>query len=240
MTSKRSAADKAPSETNENSSSASKRRILLVDDHPMTRAGLVGNINRQLDLVVCGEAGNPAEAIGLLSSLKPDLMMTGMCMSGRSGIEFIKDVHVVAAKLPILVFSLQDELLYAERAIRAGARAYLMKDATVAKTLEVIRLVLDGQVYVSPRISAQLFSAMTGRQSSNSASPIRKLSDREFEVFRLLGSGKSTREAAMALHLSPKTVDAHRGSIKRKLQIKDAGSLVRHAVRWVETQSVEQ
>lgn len=135
---------------------------------------------------------------------------------------------------------MHDEALYAERVLRVGARAYLMKDVGVAKLLEVIRLVLDGQVYVNPQISARLFSSISGRRPSSSASPIAKLSDREFEVFRLLGSGKSTREAAAALHLSPKTVDVHRGRIKEKLQLKDASSLLRHAVRWVETQLVRR
>ncbi len=217
---------------------ATKRRILLVDDHPMTRAGLAFNINRQPDLMVCGEANNPAEAMSLLSSLKPDLMVTDMTMPGRSGIEFIKDVHTMRPELLILVVSMHDESLYAERVLRVGARGYLMKDVGVSKMLDIIRLVLDGQLSVSPQISERLFSAITGRQSRDSESPIAKLSDREFEVFRLLGSGKSTREAAAALHLSTKTVDVHRGRIKQKLQLKDAGSLVRHAVRWVETQSV--
>jgi DNA-binding NarL/FixJ family response regulator len=216
---------------------ATKRRILLVDDHPMTREGLAANVSRQTDLEVCGEAGNPAEAMSALARLKPDLMVTDMTMPGRSGIEFIKDAHSLLPDLPILVLSMHDEMLYAERALRAGARAYLMKDAGSAKVLEVIRLVLSGQSYVSAQMSARLLDAITGRRPRGSTSPIEKLSDREFEVFRLLGSGKSTKEVAEALHLSPKTVDVHRGRIKEKLQLKDATSLLHHAVRWVETQA---
>lgn len=216
-----------------------KRRILLVDDHPMTREGLAANINRQADLEVCGEASNPAEAITTLSSLKPDLMVTDITMPGRSGIEFLKDAHALMPELPMLVLSMHDEMLYAERALRAGARGYLMKDAGSAKLLEVIRLILSGQSYVSPQMSARLLDALTGRRPRGSASPIEKLSDREFEVFRLLGSGKSTKEVAQALHLSPKTVDVHRGRIKEKLQLKDAASLLHHAVRWVETQAAQ-
>jgi DNA-binding NarL/FixJ family response regulator len=216
---------------------ATKRRILLVDDHPMTREGLAANINRQVDLEVCCEASNPAEAMSLLSKLEPDLMVTDMTMPGRSGIEFIKDIHAMLPELPILVLSMHDEMLYAERALRAGARGYLMKDAGSAKLLEVIRLILSGQSYVSPQMSARLLDAVTGRRPRGSTSPIEKLSDREFEVFRLLGSGKNTKEVAQALNLSPKTVDVHRGRIKEKLQLKDATSLLHHAVRWVETQA---
>jgi DNA-binding NarL/FixJ family response regulator len=219
------------------SAQATKRRILLVDDHPMTREGLAANINRQGDLEVCCEASNPAEAMSALSKLKPDLLVTDMSMPGRSGIEFIKDIHAMLPELPILVLSMHDEMLYAERALRAGARGYLMKDAGSAKLLEVIRLILSGQSYVSPQMSARLLDAVTGRRPRGSTSPIEKLSDREFEVFRLLGSGKNTKEVAQALNLSPKTVDVHRGRIKEKLQLKDATSLLHHAVRWVETQA---
>jgi DNA-binding NarL/FixJ family response regulator len=214
-----------------------KRRILLVDDHPMTREGLAAIINRQPDLEVCGEASNPAEAISALSKLKPDLIVTDMTMPGRSGIEFIKDVHAMLPHLMLLVLSMHDEMLYAERALRAGAQGYLMKDAGSAKVLEVIRLILGGQSYVSAAMSARLLDAVTGRRPRGSTSPIEKLSDREFEVFRLLGCGKSTKEVAKALNLSPKTVDVHRSRIKEKLQIKDATSLLHHAVRWVETEA---
>lgn len=217
-----------------------KRRILLVDDHPMTREGLTAIINRQADLEVCCEASNPAEAMSELSKSKPDLMVTDMSMPGRSGIEFLKDVHAMLPGLPILVLSMHDEMLYAERVLRAGAHGYLMKDAGSTKVLEVIRLVLSGQSYVSPKMSARLLDAMTGRRPRGSTSPIEKLSDREFEVFELLGGGKSTKEVAQALNLSPKTVDVHRGRIKEKLQLKDATSLVHHAVCWVETQAAQR
>ena len=216
-----------------------KRLVLLVDDHPMTREGLASIINRQADLEVCCEASNPAEAMSAMSKLKPDLMLTDMTMPGRSGIEFLKDVHALMPELPMLVLSMHDEMLYAERALRAGARGYLMKDAGSAKVLEVIRLVLSGQSYVSPQMSARLLDAMTGRRPRGSTSPIEKLSDREFEVFQLLGAGKSTKEVAEALNLSPKTVDVHRGRIKEKLQLKDAPSLIHYAVRWVETQAAQ-
>jgi DNA-binding NarL/FixJ family response regulator len=228
-------ADKKPGPSR--AAEAAKRRIFLVDDHPMTREGLAANINRQADLEVCGEASDPAEAMTALSSLRPDLMVTDMTMPGRSGVEFIKDIHAIRPELPILVLSMHDEMLFAERALRAGAQGYLMKDAGSARVLEAIRLVLSGKSYVSQQMSARLLDAVTGRRPRGSTSPIEKLSDREFEVFRMLGSGKSTKEVAEALHLSPKTVDVHRGRIKRKLQLKAASSLIHHAVRWVETQS---
>ncbi len=213
-----------------------KRRILLVDDHPLTREGLATNINRQADLEVCCEASHPADAVSALPKCQADLMVTDMTMPGRSGVEFIKDVHSLMPELPILVLSMHDEMLYAERTLRAGARGYLMKDAGSGKVLEAIRHVLSGQVYVSPRISAKILDTMSGRKPRGSSSPIEKLSDREFEVFQLVGEGKSTREIAKQLSLSPKTVDVHRSHIKEKLELKDATSLVRHAVRWVETQ----
>ena len=174
-----------------------------------------------------------------LAKFTPDLIVTDMTMPGRSGVEFVKDLHATRPDLPILVLSMHDEMLHAERVLRAGARGYLMKDAGSAKVLEVIRLVLSGQSYVSQQMSARLLDAVTGRRPRGSTSPIEKLSDREFEVFRMLGSGKSTKEVAEALHLSPKTVDVHRGRIKQKLQLKDAASLIHHAVRWVETQAAQ-
>ena len=213
-----------------------KRRVFVVDDHPMTREGLSAIISRQVDLELCGQASNAAEALAELSRLAPDLMVTDMTMPGRSGLEFIKDVAAMMPGLPMLVLSMHDEMLYAERALRAGARGYVMKDAGAAKLLEAIRLVLNGDTYVSPQMSARILDAFTGKRPRGSTSPIEKLSDREFEVFQLLGNGKSTKEVAQALNLSPKTVDVHRSHIKEKLQLKDAASLIHHAVRWVETQ----
>jgi DNA-binding NarL/FixJ family response regulator len=213
-----------------------RRRLLLVDDHPMMRAGLAQLINKQADLEVGGEAGNPAEALQEIGRVRPDLVVTDITMPGRGGVEFIKDALAVHAGLPILVVSMHDELIYAERALRAGARGYVMKEAGAEKLLQAIRKVLTGEVYVSERTSANLLDSLTGRRPRGSNSPIEKLSDREFEVFQLIGQGKSTRDVAQELHLSPKTVDVHRGRIKEKLGVKDATSLVRHAVRWVETQ----
>ena len=227
---------KSPSATSAAPNHAARKKILLVDDHPMMRAGLSGLINKQPDLIVSAEAGSPSEVIELLSQALPDLLVTDMTMPGRSGVEFIKDVVAAHPSLPILVLSMHDEMIHGERVLRAGARGYLMKEAGAEKLLIAIRQVLSGAVYVSPAMSAKLLDNMSGRRPRGSTSPIEKLSDREFEVFQLVGLGKCTREIADQLHLSPKTVDVHRGHIKEKLDLKDATSLVRHAVRWVETQ----
>ena len=214
---------------------SSRKRILLVDDHPMMRAGLAQLINKQPDLEVCGEAGNPSEAFNELSRFQPDLILADITMPGRSGIEFIKDLLASYPKLRILVVSMHDEMIYAERALRAGARGYIMKEAGGESLLAAIRDVLSEKVYVSSKTSAKILNAMTGQKPRGSSSPIEKLSDREFEIFQLIGQGKSTRDIAEQLHLSPKTVDVHRSHIKEKLELTDVTSLVRHAVRWVET-----
>jgi len=213
-----------------------KKRILVVDDHPMTRAGLVYLLDKQADVEVCGEAGNPAEALAHIPRLKPDLLMTDITMPGRSGIEFIKDVRAVHPELPILVVSMHDETVYAERVLRAGARGYVMKEVGGEILLQALRQVLDGNVYVSPRMSAQLLDSLAGARPRDSDSPIKKLTDREFEVFQLIGQGRSTRDIAKQLHLSSKTVDVHRGHIKEKLALLDSTSLIRFAVRWVESE----
>jgi DNA-binding NarL/FixJ family response regulator len=214
-----------------------RRKVLLVDDHPMMRAGLAQLIRLQPDLEVCCEASDPAEALREIPRCKPDLLVTDMTMPGRSGVEFVKDVQALHPHLPILVVSMHDEFIYAERVLRAGARGYLMKEAGGEKLLAAIRQVLAGQTYVSERMAAALVGSITGRKPRGSSSPIQQLTDREFEVFQLIGQGKSTHAIAKQLGLSSKTVDVHRGHIKEKLDLQDVTALVRHAVRWVETQA---
>jgi DNA-binding NarL/FixJ family response regulator len=213
---------------------AALKTILIVDDHPMTRAGMAQLLNKQTDMKVCGEMGSPQEALGEIAKASPDLLLTDMTMPGRSGIEFIKDVLALYPEVPILVVSMHDEVIYAERALRAGARGYIMKEAGGEELLAAIRRVISGKVYVSEQMSARILDKLSGRKPRGSHSPIEKLSDREFEVFQMIGQGKSTRDIAKQLHLSPKTVDVHRGHIKEKLELKDVTSLVRHAVRWIE------
>jgi DNA-binding NarL/FixJ family response regulator len=214
-----------------------RRRILVADDHPLMRAGLAQLINRQADMVVCAEAGNPSEVFGLLPKSLPHLVLTDLTMPGRAGIEFIKDLGAMHPELLILVISMHDETVYAERCLRAGARGYIMKESGSENLLGALRRVLEGQIYVSPGMSARILKNLTVKKPRGSDSPIQALSDREFEVFQLVGQGKSTREIAAQLHLSPKTVDVHRTHIREKLDLKDATALVRHAVRWLETQS---
>jgi DNA-binding NarL/FixJ family response regulator len=216
--------------------STARKKILLVDDHPMMRVGVTTLIKGEADLTVCCQASQAEEALNEIPKCSPDLVITDITMPGRGGLEFIKDVKSLYPDLPVLVVSMHDEMLHAERALRAGARGYLMKEAGGQKMLEAIRKVLDGQVYVSEKMSARILDNVSGWKPRGSSSPIEKLSDREFEVFQLIGQGKSTREIAKQLNLSPKTVEVHRGHIKKKLDLKDATSLVRHAVRWVETQ----
>jgi DNA-binding NarL/FixJ family response regulator len=216
-----------------------RRKILLVDDHPMMRMGVTTLINGEADLTVCCQASNAEQALGEIPKCSPDLVITDMTMPGRGGLEFIKDVKGLYPDLPVLVVSMHDEMLHAERALRAGARGYLMKEAGGEKMLEAIRKVLEGQVYVSESMSVRILENLSGRKPRGSASPIEQLSDREFEVFQLIGQGKSTREIAKELNLSPKTVEVHRSHIKEKLELKDATALVRHAIRWVETQKAE-
>jgi DNA-binding NarL/FixJ family response regulator len=218
------------------SPAAAKKKILVVDDHPFMRAGMTQLIDRQPDLQVCGEAGNSADAMREVARCHPDLVLTDLTMPGRGGLEFIKDLQAMAAGVPVLVMSMHDEAIYAERVLRAGGRGYIMKEAGGENLLAAVRQVLRGEVYVSPRMAARLLEMFSGRKPRGSSSPIEKLSDREFEVFQLIGQGNSTRDIAARLNLSPKTVDVHRGHIKEKLELKDTTALVRHAVRWVETQ----
>ncbi|MBX3738804.1 MAG: response regulator transcription factor [Candidatus Didemnitutus sp.] len=218
-------------------SATERKRILVVDDHPFMRAGLGALIDRQTDMMVAGEAGNPAEALQAMPRARPDLVLSDITMPGRSGAEFIKDLHALHPGLPVLVISMHDELVYAERMLRAGARGYIMKEAGGEALLAALRQVLRGEIYVSQRLSARLLENLHGGQPRQSSSPIAKLTDREFEVFQLIGQGKSTHEIAAQLHLSTKTVDVHRANIKGKLGINDGTALVRHAVRWVETQA---
>jgi DNA-binding NarL/FixJ family response regulator len=208
-------------------------RVLVVDDHPMTRAGLVHLINHQPNLDVCGEAENAAQALNALDACKPDLILADITLPGKSGLELIKDIRALRPGLPILVISMHDESLYAERVLRAGARGYITKHEGGEKLMEAIRHVLSGQIYVSERMSAHILEIFSGSQPDPERSSIRQLSDREFEVFELIGEGLSAREIAERLHLSAKTVDAHRAKIKEKLHVKTASELISYAARWM-------
>lgn len=212
-------------------------RILIVDDHPVMRMGLAQLINSKADLEVCGEAGTAKEGLQQIEALSPDLVILDLSLPDGHGLEVLKDVGVLYPDLRVLVLSSNDESIYAERALKAGARGYIMKEAAAAHLVEAIHTIARGQVYVSEQISQLIVETFTGRKKrGNGGSPIEKLTDREFEVFQLIGEGKGSREIANQLGVSVRTIDAHRAHIKEKLGIKDANALVRQAVRWVETQ----
>jgi len=219
---------------------AKKTRILIVDDHPMTRAGLVHLINHQPEMVVDGEAENAAQALDLLASKRPDLMLIDITLPGKSGLELVKDVKAMHPDLPMLVLSMHDESLYADRVLRAGARGYITKHEGGDKLMGAIRHVLSGRIYVSESMSAHILEIFSGGQTGIDRSSIQKLSDREFEVFEALGEGLSSHEIAKKLHLSTKTVDAHRANIKTKLKINTTAELISFSARWAATQSKQQ
>ena len=211
------------------------KRVMIVDDHPMMRQGLAQLINNESDLKVCAEADTAGQALNLVLSQKLDLILLDISLPDKSGLELIKDILTQKPELPVLVVSMHDEMLYAERVLRAGARGYLMKQEGGRKMMEAIRQVLAGKVYVSEKIAVQILEAFSGRRAE-AASPIERLSDREFEVFQLIGQGRTTREIATHLRLSVKTVEVHRANIKLKLKLKTATDLVRYAVRWTEVE----
>ncbi|MBM3875723.1 MAG: response regulator transcription factor [Verrucomicrobia bacterium] len=213
-----------------------RKRILVVDDHPIMREGLAQLINHEPDLSVCGEAESSEQAVSAVEKLRPDLVLADITLPGKSGVELIKDLQALRPGLAVLVLSMHDESLYAERVLRAGGRGYIMKQEGGRKLMEAIRHVLGGQVYVSARMSARILELFSGQPAESERSPLAKLTDREFEVYQLIGAGKSTRDVAGQLHLSVKTVEVHRANIKKKLGVRSAPELVRHAVRWVETQ----
>jgi DNA-binding NarL/FixJ family response regulator len=217
-----------------------KARIFIVDDHPMTRAGLTHLINHQPDTLVCGEAENAAEALDLFDVSQPDLMLIDITLPDKSGLELIKDIKAIRPELPILVISMHDESLYADRVLRAGARGYITKHEGGDKLLVAIRQVLSGKIYVSESMSAHILEIFSGVQPGTMRPSIQNLSDREFEVFQALGEGLSSHEIAKKLHLSAKTVDAHRANIKTKLKINTTAELISFAARWTTTQTKQQ
>ena len=207
---------------------------MLVDDHPLMRAGLTQLIEKQPGMEVCGEAGSPAEAMERVPKCQPDLIVVDISMKGASGLEFIRDVTAVHGHIPILVVSMHDEKVYAERALRAGACGYIMKEESSEHLITALNRVLEGGVYLSKAMSTRLLKTFGNPQSRNTESPLQRLTDREFEVFRLIGQGLTTEEIAGQLHISPKTVDVHRFQIKEKLQLASGTALIHYAVHWAQ------
>lgn len=210
-----------------------KKTVLIVDDHPVLRHGISQLINNEHDLIVCGEAESAPGALEAMRRLKPDLALLDISLQGTNGIELIKLMRAEQPKLSILMLSMHDESLYALRALRAGARGYVMKGEAMEHVLTAMRKVLEGDIYVSPRFSERLVFKAIQSLEGGMGSPVDKLSDRELEVLQLLGKGFGTREIANELHLSIKTIETHRAHIKEKLGFKDAGEMVRFAIDWV-------
>lgn len=214
-----------------------RKRILVVDDHPLVRAGLMQLINQEPVLQVVAEAGSPREALAEIPRCQPDLVIVDITMKDGGGLELIKDIRALHGELPVLVVSMHDEMVYAERALRAGASGYIMKEESAVHLIGAIQRVLGGGVYLSEAMSGRLLRSVAGPKGRNAGSPLQTLTDRELEVFQLIGQGQTTEEIARRLSLSPKTVDVHRAHIKEKLQLKSGTALIHYAVQWFQSQS---
>ena len=212
--------------------SSNKTRVLIVDDHPMTRTGLAYLINHQPDMTTCYEAQNAAEALEGVLSTTPDLVLTDFTLPDKNGLELIKDIRAVRPDLPILVISMHEESLYAERVLRAGARGYITKEEGGERLMRAIRHVLSGTIYVSDKMSARILELFSGGPSRQQRSLVQNLTDREFETFELFGEGLSTQQIARRLCVSMKTISAHRANIKKKLQLRTTNELIAYAARW--------
>jgi DNA-binding NarL/FixJ family response regulator len=212
------------------------KRLFIVDDHPMMRTGMAQLIGNEPDLIICGESGTAGQAFDMVTSEKPDLLLLDISLPDKNGLELIKDLLNIQPALPILVVSMHDEMLYAERVLRAGARGYIMKQEGGKKLLQAIRQILGGQIYVSEKMASRILEAFSGKPGKAAESALHLLSDREFEVFQCIGRGLGTQDIARQLHLSVKTVWVHRINIKKKLGLETANDLVHYAVRWAETE----
>lgn len=218
---------------------ATKKKILLVEDHPIFRLGLGELINQEADLVVCGGAESVYQALQAIDDLQPDLVVADITLKDSDGIDFVKEVNRHYKDLPVLMLSMHDEFLYAERALHAGARGYIMKQEAMESVVTAIRHVLDGKVYLNEAMKEHILSNIADRSSASDKSPIDRLTDRELEVLGMIGKGLSTREIARKLHLSIKTIGTYRERIKEKLSLKHATELVRYAVHWKKTGKLE-
>jgi DNA-binding NarL/FixJ family response regulator len=210
-----------------------KYRVLLVDDHPILRKGLAELINQEADLMVCGEAEEAPKAFEAVGVLNPDVALVDISLKGGNGLELIKNIKARYPDLPLLVLSMHDETLYAERALRAGSLGYIMKEEAIEKVLTAIRHVIAGEIFLSDRMKGRLLNQLVGGRIKHGSSSIDSLSDRELEVFRLIGEGRGTRQIAEELRLSVRTVEAYREYIKDKLNLKNGTELVQHAFQYV-------
>ncbi len=212
-----------------------RKRVFLVDDHPMVRERLAHLIDQQADLRVCGEASDVVEALAGIDCQRPDIAIVDLSLRGSSGLDLIKDLKVRGSKVPVLVLSMHDESLYAERVLRAGAMGYVSKQESTRNILAAVRCVLEGGVHVSPGVAGALVKRMVGGLHGQESSPVARLADRELEVFQLIGRGQGTRKIAESLNLSVKTVESYRARIKEKLQLDDGIQLLQRAMQWMES-----
>jgi DNA-binding NarL/FixJ family response regulator len=219
------------SHTSQNQAVA-KKRILVVDDHPIVRQGLALLINREPDLAVCGEAEEAMGAMQVLASARPDVLIVDISLTGPDGLDLLKNIRITHPTLPVLILSMHEESIYAERALRAGANGYIMKQEATEKVLVAVRRILSGEIYVSDRVANKMLKHYITGSGTLRNSSIADLSDRELEVFRLIGDGHGTRQIAEELHLSIKTVESYQAHIKEKLSLRSARELMQHAIQW--------
>ena len=212
-----------------------RQKILIVDDHPLTRHGMAQWIALQKEWVVCGQAADADAALAALRA-HPDLVLVDLSLPGMQGLELIQQIRAREPGALVLVVSMHDELIYAQRALRAGARGYLMKSAGGEKLLHAMREVLAGRVYLSDTVSAQAIDLFSGKSAHAEQSPLSVLTEREFEVFEFIAQGLTTREMAKRLQLSPKTIETHRLHIREKLGLSSGPELIQFAVRWTSAQ----
>jgi DNA-binding NarL/FixJ family response regulator len=217
---------------NQSVTESKKSRVFVVDDHPIVRQGLAMLVNRESDLVVCGEAEDAQAAMQSVIACKPDILVLDISLNGPDGLDLLKSVRNRYPDLPVLVLSMHDESIYAERALRAGAQGYIMKQEATEKVLVALRRILSREIYVSDRIANRMLQHYIGNSDAGKPSSIADLSDRELEVFRLIGEGHSTRQIAEELHISVKTVESYQAHIKEKLSLRSGRELVQHAIQW--------
>src|SRR5277367_3769272 len=210
-----------------------KAKVFLVDDHPLVREWLTQLIQREDDLAICGEAEDTQEALLKIAETKPDIVIADISLKSTHGLELVKDLQVRFPTLPVLILSMHDESLYAERVLRAGARGYITKQEATKKILLAIRQVLGGQIYISDKMASRMVHKMVLGRVQEQKSPIERLTDRELEVFQLIGRGHGTRKIAAELHLGVKTVESYRARIKEKLKLEDGTQLLQQAIQWV-------
>ncbi len=212
-----------------------KYKIFVVDDHPLVREGLRRLINPQPHLSICGEAATTDQALKSIPVLKPDLMILDLTLAGSDGLDLIKDMKLRSLKPLVLVLSMHDESLYAERALRAGAKGYIMKQEASKEVLKAIHRILAGEIYVSEKMSDKMLHKVADGNLDEKKPPEGALSDRELQVFQLIGQGRGTRQIAEELHISAKTVESYRAHIKVKMNLTNAHELTQHAIHWVES-----